>query len=318
MPRARDPNRDKAFEIYKKHNGNIDLVEIASQLDMPDGTIRGWKSKDKWDNKLGIERNGTEQKKERNVPQKKKNVTKPIDDGTKETMLNENLTHEQRLFCIYYSKIFNAAQSYQKAYGCTYETAMVEGSRHLRNPKIKEEIQRLNEIKRQQIVTNSDDLIELHMRIAFADIGNYVSFGREEVPVMGPFGPISIKDKDTGEEVELTKVVNTIRANESANVDTQIIQEVKQGKDGFAIKLADKQKSLDWLEKFFLMNPMDKHKIDYDNKKLEFEHKKIEPEQASSDSIKEFLKAIRPSEEDLKELFADEEVIEDGKETTKE
>ena len=66
------------------------------------------------------------------------------------------------------------------------------------------------------------------------------------------------------------------------------------------------------------MNPMDKHKIDYDNKKLEFEHKKIEPEQVSSDGIKEFLKAIRPSEEDLKELFADEEVIEDGEETTEE
>lgn len=30
--RARDPNRDKAFEIYKQHDGKIDLVEIASQL----------------------------------------------------------------------------------------------------------------------------------------------------------------------------------------------------------------------------------------------------------------------------------------------
>lgn len=41
----------------------------------------------------------------KNISQKKENV-KPIDDGTKETMLNENLTHEQRLFCIYYSKLF--------------------------------------------------------------------------------------------------------------------------------------------------------------------------------------------------------------------
>ena len=74
MARERNPNRDKAFEIYKKHKGEIDLVEIASQLDMPDGTIRGWKSKDKWDKKLGIERNGTEQKKERNVPQKRRTL----------------------------------------------------------------------------------------------------------------------------------------------------------------------------------------------------------------------------------------------------
>ncbi|MDV9963395.1 phage terminase small subunit [Clostridioides difficile] len=58
MPRARDPNRDKAFQIYKQHNGKIDLVEIASQLNLSPGTIRGWKSKDKWESIL----NGTLQK----------------------------------------------------------------------------------------------------------------------------------------------------------------------------------------------------------------------------------------------------------------
>lgn len=58
MPRARDPNRDKAFEIYKQYGGRIDLVEIASQLNLSPGTIRGWKSKDKWESLL----NGTLQK----------------------------------------------------------------------------------------------------------------------------------------------------------------------------------------------------------------------------------------------------------------
>lgn len=52
MARARDPNRNKAFEIYKEHNGNIDLVEIASQLNISPGTVRGWKSKDSWNDKL--------------------------------------------------------------------------------------------------------------------------------------------------------------------------------------------------------------------------------------------------------------------------
>ena len=58
MPKARDPNRDKAFEIYKENNGKIDLVEIASQLKISAGTVRGWKSKDNWDGTL----NGTFQK----------------------------------------------------------------------------------------------------------------------------------------------------------------------------------------------------------------------------------------------------------------
>ena len=58
MGRARDPNRNKAFEIYKEHDGKIDLAEIASRLNISPGTVRGWKSKDSWDKKL----NGTFQK----------------------------------------------------------------------------------------------------------------------------------------------------------------------------------------------------------------------------------------------------------------
>ena len=55
MPRQRSPNRDKAFEIYKEHDGNIELIEIAGILNVPEGTVRGWKNKDGWDRKL----NGT-------------------------------------------------------------------------------------------------------------------------------------------------------------------------------------------------------------------------------------------------------------------
>lgn len=58
MPRPRDPNRDRAFELYRNSGGKLDLVEIASQLNLPAGTIRGWKSKDGWEARL----NGTLQK----------------------------------------------------------------------------------------------------------------------------------------------------------------------------------------------------------------------------------------------------------------
>ncbi len=58
MPRARSPDRDKAFEIYKQHDGKIDLIKIAEILNLPPGTIRGWKNKDCWEQQL----NGTFQK----------------------------------------------------------------------------------------------------------------------------------------------------------------------------------------------------------------------------------------------------------------
>ncbi|HAU5011699.1 TPA: terminase [Clostridioides difficile] len=62
--RARSPNRDKALEIYLKHDGNIELTEIAKILKLPQGTIRGWKNKDKWEAKLnGTLQNNSERSK---------------------------------------------------------------------------------------------------------------------------------------------------------------------------------------------------------------------------------------------------------------
>ena len=66
MPKARDPNRNRAYEIYKGHAGKIDLVEIASQLNVSPGTVRGWKSKDRWEEQLnGTFPNHTERSKRR-------------------------------------------------------------------------------------------------------------------------------------------------------------------------------------------------------------------------------------------------------------
>lgn len=68
MSRARSPNRDKAFEIYKQHNGEILLKDIATQLGVKDTQIRKWKSQDKWEENL----KGT-------LPKNKRNVTNEMD-----------------------------------------------------------------------------------------------------------------------------------------------------------------------------------------------------------------------------------------------
>lgn len=255
MAGKKNPLADKAYEMYRQ---GMKLVDIASALDVPPGTVRRWKSTHGWDSER------SEKESERSATKRTKKRT-PIDDGTKETLQNDDLTPEQQMFCIYYSRTFNAAQSYQKAYGCSYESAIANGSRLLTNDKVRAEIERLKEIKRQQIVAGADDFVEIQMRIAFSDIGDYLSFGRETVRIMGAFGPV--KDPETGEY--LTKEVNTVHLAESCNVDTQIIQEVKQGKDGVSLKLADKQKAYDWLTKYFLLHPDDKYKAEFDKKRAE-------------------------------------------------
>ena len=71
-------------------------------------------------------------------------------------------------------------------------------------------------------------------------------------------------------------MISTVDLKESTNTDTQIIQEVKRGKDGVSIKLADRQKAIDWLTMFFEMNPSDKHRKEFDQRKLELELMKLE------------------------------------------
>lgn len=58
MVRKRSENRDKAFNIYKEHNGNIKVKEIAEMLEETSGKISTWKSNDKWDEQLNIRKRG--------------------------------------------------------------------------------------------------------------------------------------------------------------------------------------------------------------------------------------------------------------------
>lgn len=51
MPRARNPNRDKAYELWVDSNFKIKLKDIAAQLNETESTIRKWKCTDKWEQK---------------------------------------------------------------------------------------------------------------------------------------------------------------------------------------------------------------------------------------------------------------------------
>lgn len=56
MTRVKNPNRDKAFEMYKE-NHNLTPREIADALNEKVTNIRTWKSHDEWDSKLNIKKN---------------------------------------------------------------------------------------------------------------------------------------------------------------------------------------------------------------------------------------------------------------------
>ncbi|MDZ4541626.1 phage terminase small subunit [Bacillus cereus] len=71
MARQRSPDRNKAYEIFKEHNGEITNRKIAellstSEKTVSEKTVGGWKSKDGWIDKL----NGVLHKNERSTPKK--------------------------------------------------------------------------------------------------------------------------------------------------------------------------------------------------------------------------------------------------------
>lgn len=227
MARPKNINVDEARTLFE---GGMSLVDIANKLDLPAGTVRRWKSVYKW---------ADDSERSEKCERSEKNAFKALDEA--------DLTDKQKLFCLYYSKSFNATMSYKKAYECSYDAARAHGCELLQNVAVRDEITRLKQLRYSQAFLAPEDIFQKYMDIAFADVTDYLEFGREEVVVMGPFGPIQVKDPATGKKVTLMKTVNSVRFKESTEVDGSILSEVKQGKDGASIKLADRMKALQWL-----------------------------------------------------------------------
>lgn len=71
---------EQGFELYKKSSGKISNADIAKKLDVSDSTVRKWKSRYKWNDKLGIKKTVT--------PSKKQSVTKNIRDEQRVKTIN--------------------------------------------------------------------------------------------------------------------------------------------------------------------------------------------------------------------------------------
>lgn len=272
MARARSPNRDKAFEIYKDHDGKITNREIADMLDENEKTISNWKCRDKWNVVLQKNECSTTNKKVRKNTDN--NMKKePIAEEVKEVLGNTELTDKQRLFCIYYIKYFNATKAYQKAYNSSYIVANSEGYKLLVKPCIKSEIEKLKQHKLNQAMLSEEDIFQRYMDIAFSDITDYVNFGKREIEVS--------KDEDDN---PVMIEVNYVDFKDSNEVDGTIISEVSQGKNGVSIKLHDKMKALQWLS--------DHMNIATDKQKAELEvlkSKIVNNEKSKEDKIDEYF-----------------------------
>lgn len=241
MPRPRSPDRDRAYQLWLESGKKKLLKDIAAELGVSEVQVRKWKNQDKWDK-------GTLPKGKSNVTKSKPNK-KTIAAVVEQAVETSDLDERQQLFCMLVANGNSNVSAYQKAYGCTYYAAATSATRLLKNDKIKAEVNRLKKERLEAQLLDGHDIFQWHLDIAQADITDFVTFGREEIPVMGAFGPVV--DKETKQPV--MKMVNYVKFKDSSEVNGRLIKKVKLGKDGASIELYDAVAAMDWLAEHMSM-----------------------------------------------------------------
>lgn len=265
----------KNYELAEiDYVNGMSYKNIAEKYNTTVNTVRSWKTRKKWKRTNSAQRKTVHQnvqllkpkivKKKR--PGKKVNITQKLFDAVDE---NEALDEAHKLFCVMYVTTNNAVQAYLQCFNCTKATARVMPYKLLARDSIKNEVHRLRKLMRNEYDLDPSDLIDYCLKVVGADIGDYVTFGQREVAVMGMFGPLLDEDKQP-----VTKLINIVEFAESDQVDTSVISEIKQGKDGVSIKLADKKWAWEQLIKCFDLLP-DKYQRKVEKKRLELETEKV-------------------------------------------
>ena len=206
MPRKSDTRIEKAKVLYLS---GMKLIEIAKELGVPEGTVRSWKNRYKWDCNVANTKC--------NVANKTQHKTKTVLDIIEEIVQNTELTDKQQLFCIYYVRCFNATKAYQKAYGVDYATAASISYRLLENDGVKSEIMRLKKNRLNREMLSEEDIVQRYIDIAYADINDYMK----------------VKDGD-------------ITLKNSDEFDGMLVKKIASGKTK-SIELHDSLKALKWL-----------------------------------------------------------------------
>lgn len=221
-------NEEKNYILAESdYVAGMKYKDIAAKYGVSINTVKSWKKRYAWS------RNKKTKCIKKGCTQNKKGAHKKeaVAEDVSQVVINDELTDQQQLFCLYQSRMFNYTKAYMKAYpGCTYASAAVLGSRLMKNPVIRKEIEQLKQNHMNRELLKQEDIFQKFMDIAFADMNDFISFGQEEIET--DYGP---------------RMVNSVRLKESDQVDGTLITEVKQGRDGVSVKLADRMKAIDWL-----------------------------------------------------------------------
>lgn len=262
----------KEFETSK-----ITLKALAEKHDIKIGTLKSRKSREGWS------RDPT-----------KKDATKKKKVATLEPVIeSDDLTDKQKMFCLYYIKYFNATKAYQKAYAVDRNTAESIAYRLMGNDGVRREIERLKQERFNGVLLDAQAILQKYIDIAFADITDFVDFGQREMPELDHNGEPMIDEN--GEEITYSYSFVNLKNNDE--VDGTLITEVKKGKDGVSVKLADKMKALEFLSKYTdLLSENDKKRLQEEKLRMEISKLKNNDETSQESQVAKMLRKLAGDE----------------------
>lgn len=234
-------SRKLAYKIWGRAQGKVRNERIAEESGLTLEEVIYYKEKDKWEQRLkkSIE-NGTVKN---NIKSKIKDIRYKPDTASEKKALRRildtsQLPDQQKLFVLYYLESYKIKWSAIQA-GYSKKTAHVRGAHLMNDKKVSRCISRIKKLMHVKLYVKASDIIDEYVKIAFNDITEFVSFEG---------GKVTLKPSD--------------------EIDGKMITEVRQGRDGITLKMADKMKALERLEKLFEIIPDRRLQLDQDKFEL--------------------------------------------------
>ncbi len=262
-----DNIKEQAYQDYKS---GMKYKDIAAKYGVSLSAVKSWASR-YW--KKGCKK--TEKKLQPKLKVATQKVATILDkkeaaaEDVSEIM-SSDLTDRQQLFCLYFVRCFNGAKAYRKAYPeASAATARVNSSRLLQDERIQAEVQRLKQAKFNRAMLEEDDIFQMYLDIATADMNDFASVKN---------GMVDLKD--------------------TKDADGMLIREISQGKAGVKVKLYDRMKALDWLaDHMDMATPVQKARFDL----IQAQIRKLIRETSENSSIDNSVKEMEAYFEQRKE-----------------
>ncbi|KON88957.1 terminase [Sporosarcina globispora] len=278
----------REFETSK-----ITLKALAEKYDVKIGTLKSRKSREGW-SRDPTKKDATNKQKVATLAKRMQPKKEP-----ERVIENDELNDKQKDFCNYYVKYRNKTKAYMKAYGCSWKTANAHSYRLWENEGVRQEIDKQLKELRDEVKLDTQDILQKYIDIAFADITDFVEFGQEKRPELDHnLEPMIDENGD-----EVTYSYSYVNLKNHDEVDGTIITEVKKGKDGVSVKLADKMKALEFLSKYTdLLSENERKKLQNEKLKVEIENIKGD----KKDGAEDWVTALKEVAEKRKQVNANE------------